>query len=184
MASSEYQTTETCRPLESIIMDWPDKPQRIAREMVDKYGLPDEAVPSMLIWHNNKPWTRTIVHRDEVPHQFPESHTDLLEQSIRYKVPVSAIDDVARFNGSVHVDRTKGEITVSCDSEPVNILSMNMVDDIVHGRKNVEQAREAYTVEWLRWEADELLPGATSFLFEIPHGDTSDQDHHMSPRGR
>jgi hypothetical protein len=37
-------------------------------------------------------WKRTIVYRDEVPHNFPKPHTDVLEQFVDYKVPVGKFD--------------------------------------------------------------------------------------------
>lgn len=40
---------------------------------------------------------RTIVYRDEVPHNFPKPHTDLLEQFIDYQVPPDKTDELARY---------------------------------------------------------------------------------------
>ena len=56
--------------------------QKSANQMIDKYGPPNEAIASRLIWYNNGPWKRTIVYRDEVLHNFPQLHSDVLEQFI------------------------------------------------------------------------------------------------------
>jgi transposase len=50
------------------------KPKEGARNMIKKYGLPNEATPSMLIWYNNGPWNKTIVHKEAIPHIFPKPH--------------------------------------------------------------------------------------------------------------
>ena len=51
----------------NIITGWPDDAKEIAQNIIRKYGEPDEATPSMLVWYNNGPWKRTIVYRDTVP---------------------------------------------------------------------------------------------------------------------
>src|ERR1700730_5479015 len=48
--------------------------------------------------------------------------------------------NLAVFDGSVLVDRTKGEMSARCEGEAANFLALNLADDIVHGRKDVESA--------------------------------------------
>ena len=60
--------------------------KRLGDQTISKYGAPNEATASRLIWYNTGPWKRTIVYRDEVPHNFPKPHTDVLEQFIDYHV--------------------------------------------------------------------------------------------------
>lgn len=45
--------------VDAIIEAWPDIPQKVARTMLDRYGLPNEATASRLIWYNNGPWKTT-----------------------------------------------------------------------------------------------------------------------------
>lgn len=73
--------------VEAIIAHWPKMSQQGANEIMGKYGLPNEATPSRLIWFNTGPWKRTIVYRDEIPHNFPQPHSDVVEQFIDYHVP-------------------------------------------------------------------------------------------------
>ncbi|MEX2153654.1 MAG: hypothetical protein WD825_09970 [Gemmatimonadaceae bacterium] len=58
-----------------------------------------------------------------MPHSFPKPHTDLLEQFIDYRVPVDKYDELAAYDGSVIVERTKGEISARCDKEAMNFLA-------------------------------------------------------------
>lgn len=77
----------------AIIDDWPTVPRKAVEDIVAKYGQPNEATPSRLIWFGNVVWKQTIVYRDEVPHSFPKPHVDVLEQFIDYHVPVEKCDD-------------------------------------------------------------------------------------------
>jgi hypothetical protein len=68
--------TQACvgeRMLESevkrIIESWPQK--NVARQMMAKYGLPNEATPTQLFWYRNHPWKRTELSRDVVAHNWP-----------------------------------------------------------------------------------------------------------------
>jgi hypothetical protein len=127
-----------------VLNTWGDIPQKAARRMVERYGLPNEATPSRMIWFDNGPWKRTIVYRDEVPHNFPKPHTDVLEQFVDYRAPVDKFSDLARFDGSVIVERTKGEVSARCDMEEMNFLALNLAHEIATGERTVDDAREFY----------------------------------------
>lgn len=127
-----------------ILTYWEGKSLERAKEIIQKYGYPQEATMSRLIWYNNGPWKRTIVYQDTVPHNFPTPHQDFLEQTINYKVPLYLYDEVAAFDGSVYLDRTRGEASGKCDMEEMNLLSLNLLNDIVIGRRDVQGAKLFY----------------------------------------
>ena len=64
-------------------------------------------------------------------HDFPAKHSDVLEQSLPYKVPPNFFGALATFNGSVIADRTRGTLTAYGASEAENILSLNLARKIV-----------------------------------------------------
>lgn len=128
----------------AMIAGWPETPRMVAAEIIQKYGPPQEATATMLVWHNNGPWKRTILNREEIPHSFPRPHTDLLEQFVDYRVPPELFDQLAQYDGSVIVERTKGEISARCDKEAMNFLALNLANDIVAGRRTVADARHFY----------------------------------------
>ncbi|MEW6156738.1 MAG: hypothetical protein AB1813_04860 [Verrucomicrobiota bacterium] len=129
---------------DQIIQNWKAKPKEVAQTLISKYGQPDEVTPQRLIWHNNGPWKRTEVVNEEIPHSFPMPHTDIVEQTIALKVPPEKFDELAKYDGSVIVERTKGEISARCDKEEMNFLALNLAKDIVDGKKSVKQARDFY----------------------------------------
>jgi hypothetical protein len=134
--NNEYQ-----HYIEQILNSWEKKQREGALKIIKKYGYPQEAIPSRLIWYNNRPWKRTTVYRDSVPHNFPTNHQDFLEQTVDYRTPVEVFDEIARFDGSCYPDRTKGEVTVICDKEEANFLFVNLFHDIVTGKRTVEGAK-------------------------------------------
>ncbi|MFB7157235.1 hypothetical protein [Lysinibacillus sp. NPDC056232] len=129
--------------LYQILESWTGEPKNTVYFLINKYGLPNEASSRRIIWYNNGPWKRTIVHLDTVPHNTPTPHLDYLEQTIDYKVPVQFFDDLAKFDGSLYPDRTAGETSAKCDQEAANFMALNLMNDIVTGKRSVEDARRA-----------------------------------------
>jgi hypothetical protein len=162
--------------VDRIISGWPATPQKVARETIAKYGPPHEATPSMLVWHGNGPWKHTILWRDEVPHEFPMKHTDLLEQSIDYRVPPSKFDELAEYDGSVIVERTKGEISARCDKEEMNYLALNLANDIVTGKRSVADAREFYVKTAMAFKQGRKDPYTQGLQFTVARGGAGDPD--------
>jgi hypothetical protein len=140
----QQPVTSTTSEVDRTIAIWPEGSRRVAHDVIAKYGDPDEVAASMLVWYQRGPWKRTILHRDEIPHRFPAPHTDLLEQFVDYRVPVDKYSDLARYDGSVIVERTKGEISARCDLEEANFLALNLANDVATGTSTAEQARQAY----------------------------------------
>ncbi|MDD5234383.1 MAG: hypothetical protein PHG91_13400 [Syntrophales bacterium] len=129
---------------EQAIKDWPEAAKGAAEQMISKYGQPEGVTPNMLVWREEAPWKEIIVYREEIPHSFPVEHMDVLEQVIMYKVPVDKYDELAEFDGSVIVERTKGTMAARCDNEAANILALNLANDIVTGKRSVQDARDYY----------------------------------------
>lgn len=123
---------------------WPEPQRHVGYELIQKYGMPDEYTTSALIWFHRGPWNNIMLFRESVAHDFPTPHKDFLEQTISYKIPIDLYDEIATFDGSVYPDRTKGEVSVKCHNEAMNILTLNLVHDIVTGKRTVREARAFY----------------------------------------
>lgn len=128
----------------AMVNTWPETASRAAGEAMDKYGMPDGVTETMLVWHDTGPWKRTVVYREEVDHRFPMPHKDVWEQFVNYDVPPEKFDELAAYDGSVMVDRTRGEMSARCDKEVANFLAINLADDIINNRRTVEDARAFY----------------------------------------
>ncbi len=154
---------------------WPQTSREVAQTIIAKYGQPNEATPSMLTWHNNGPWKRTIVHRDTIPHHFPMPHPDLLEQVVNYRAPLDRYDDIAMYDGSVMLERTRGEMAARCDKEGANFLALNLAHEIATGARTVEEARRVYG-EQIRMMMDGRMTPHTSGLMFTPPPSGNDPD--------
>ncbi len=161
---------------DGVLASWPAKSQEVARKVIAKYGQPNEVTASMMIWHNNGPWKRTVLYREEVPHNFPMPHTDLLEQFIDYRVPVAKFSDLAAYDGSVIAERTKGVMSARCDKEEMNFLALNLANDIVTGKRSVADARKFYAETAMAFMKGQMSPYTQSLQFQMPKGNVGDPD--------
>jgi hypothetical protein len=159
------------------IKGWPQASRLAAMEMWKKYGKPQEMTPTMLVWNNNGPWKRTIVFNRESKHSFPVEHTDVMEQTINYKVPTDKFTMLADYDGSVTIHRTDGEMSAKCDKEGANMLALNLANDIITGKKSVAEARMFYanTIKEFALE-NKTSPYMTAFQFDTSNGATNDKD--------
>jgi hypothetical protein len=170
-------------PASNIASDWPPAAKAAAEEMLRRYGAPQEATATLLIWQGNGSWKRTLVHKTPVEHDFPARHMDVLEQVVEYRVPLNFFEPLARFNGSILPDRTRGELTAWCDREATNILALNLAHDIIRGGKTVEQARDAMAAGVRGIAAGSVPVDARELRLGSPQGDLRDPDSPMVPPG-
>jgi hypothetical protein len=160
------------------LKDWPVDRQVVAAHLVTRYGEPQEVTPRSVSWYDNGPWKRTILYKDGDLHRFPLAHRDVLWQTINYKVPMNKVAALLTYDGSILVDRTRGEVTAHCDSEEANTLILNIANDIVTGEDTVEQAMafHAQVVEGMRIHEPEEYPLKLRFKTAKTNAATADPD--------
>jgi hypothetical protein len=151
--------------VEKHLVGWPAATQRLAAELIAKYGRPRGTTSRELIWGASGPWTRMVLYRDGVKHNFPQPHEDVLEQTVNYRVPAEKIADLITYNGSLVVDRTRGELSAHCDSEAQNTIAINIADDIVTGNRTVDEglAYHAQLVRAMETHVAESYPKKLKF---------------------
>lgn len=155
---------------------WPVDRQVLAAHLVTLYGDPQEMTPESLTWYDNGPWKRTVLYKTGDTHRFPLPHLDVLWQTINYKVPLAKVQALLSYDGSILIDRTRGELTVHCDSEADNILTFNIANTIVTGENTVEQAMayHAQVIEGMRIHEPEEYP--QKLLFKTPRSNATTAD--------
>lgn len=126
------------------LSSWPEASRMAVQEITTKYGEPNGVTPDELIWMNKGAWKKICISKMESKHNFPIEHTDMMAQTISYKVPEKMMDELGMFDGSVTFDRTQGTMTARCDKEANNMLALNLANDIITGKKTVEEARKSY----------------------------------------
>ncbi len=167
--------TEADAWVRTHLAGWPAATRKLAAQLLTRYGRPQTVTAHELTWYDNKPWKRTVLYRAGVKHNFPMPHEDILEQTINYRVPVDKIGDLAAYDGSLVVDRTRGELSAHCDSEEQNRIMLNIANDIVTGQRSVDQglAYHAQVVRGLQDRVPESYPSALTFKL-LPSTQTAD----------
>ncbi len=157
------------------MMSWPKASQEAAQDMMKKYGAPAAMTTDMMIWGKTGPWKRTVIYRQEIPHEFPMHHTDVMQQWIDYRVPPKMFDKLAEYDGSVVVERTAGEMSARCDKEGANFLALNLADDIVRKKRSVKDARKMYGEQIMLMKAMKPAPYTEGLMFSMM-ANTNDPD--------
>lgn len=141
--------------IDSLVRHWPRGARAVVEALKLRYGLPHEATPRQMVWYFCGPWKRAVAHRDGALHRFPAAHRDYLAQTIDYRVPAEVCARLAAFDGSVLVDRTRGELTSYCASEEANYLLMNLANEVIVGKWTVVEARRrcahVWAARWVGW---------------------------------
>jgi hypothetical protein len=146
---SENPNTEAFNKAADMTKGWPESSVIAAREMIMKYGDPQETTSDSLIWRNIAPFKKIIVHREVYSHYFPLLHRNSLEHVVDYRAPTGKIDDVWRYNGSIVLNQTKGEMSSYSENEAMNVLALNMAHKIMSGAMSSDAARITYGKETL-----------------------------------
>lgn len=154
---------------------WPGESREAAQLVIEKYGDPDEATDSVLIWNARGPWKRITAYRDFDSHNFPAPHNDAVESFLQHAVPSEKASEVVEFDGSVVINRTRGELSARCHDEEANFLALNLAHDIVEGKKTVQQAREYYAHEFLAYRRKDPTPYMEGLRFEPNGGRDADE---------
>lgn len=174
-SSQVHPSAESLAWVHKHMAAWPEKTRRLAAQLVTEYGKPAEITERQLTWYGNGPWKRTTLYRQEVQHNFASPHKDVLEQTINYRVPVDKLTILAQFNGSIVVNRTRGEMSSTSDAEDTNFLALNVADDVTKGDRNADQAR-AYYAQIIRARMIKEPEGYLQALKFKPAASTADPD--------
>jgi hypothetical protein len=161
-----------------IVEGWPDESKEAAKLVLEKYGEPQEATESQLVWHRVGPWKRVVASKAFWKHDFPAPHYDSVESVLDFRVPPEHFSALAEFDGSVVAERTAGEVSARCHDEEANSLALNLAHDIVMGEKTVDEARAYYAKEFLDYRRGLPTPYMDELRFE-PRRDTPDPDERV-----
>jgi hypothetical protein len=165
--------------MDKMMSGWPQASKDAVAFMTNKYGPPAAMTAEMATWGKTGPWKRTVVYSKEYPHEFPMHHTDVMQQWIDYKAPPEMYDDLAMYDGSVVLERTSGEISARCDKEGANFLALNLANEIVNGKRSVDDARKMYGEQIMKMKAKQPAPYTQKLMF-TPMTGTGDPDHAVS----
>jgi hypothetical protein len=182
-AQSTHPQTATMAPMkaEQVIANWKPMPKEVAGKIIAKYGQPAEVSANRLIWYDNGPWKFTELVNEEIPHDFPVPHKDMLYQAIAYKIDPDEADKLLQYDGSVILERTKGTIAARCDKEEANFLAINLAHEVATGKRNVDDARRFYAESVAMAMKGKPNDYMTGFKFSPSKSDQGDHDKPFGP---
>ncbi len=160
----------------STLEGWPAAPRAVGEKLLDHYGPPDEMTSSKMFWYQTGPWSRMELTADEVVHDFPTPHTDFLTQYVKWPIDPDRVSELVKFDGSVLVDRTTGELGARCDHEAFNILTLNLAVEILQGTRSVDEARDLYADTAAGYTMGRDAPYAEKLRFTPSAEETADAD--------
>lgn len=162
-----------------ILAGWPEEAREAAQAVVAAYGQPHEVSESAFTWNNVGRWRRIVAQRAFWQHTFPAPHTDSVETFVDYRVPPDMYTPVARFDGSVMIERTTGEASARCHDEQANSLALNLMHDIVTRKRTVAEARVYYGVEFLNARRKQPTPYMDRLNFPPATDSAADPDERI-----
>lgn len=169
---------------DSVLDAWGEASQKAAKAVIQRYGQPDEVSESALVWHNTGAFQKTIVHKEELPRNFPAPHADVLEQFVEYAVPYEKYGDLARFDGSLHADRTAGTLSARGPDEADNFIALNLAHEIIATGRTVESARQAYARASQLASSGKSTPYSAGLLFKTRGRAQPDPDRSVLPSSK
>lgn len=143
----ENPNTEASEKAAGLTKGWPESSVIATSEMIQKHGDPHETTSDSLIWRNIAPFKKIIVHREVYSHYFPLLHRNSVEHVVDYRAPVAKIDDVWRYNGSIVLNQTKGEMSSYAENEAMNVLALNLAHKVMSGAMSSDAARVTFGKE-------------------------------------
>ena len=78
------------------------------------------------------------------------------------------LPELARFDGSLIVYRTAGQVSATCDNEAANLLTMNLMHEIVQGTRTAEEARQEFGEQTAAWLMNRPAPYTEAIRFDLP----------------
>lgn len=178
VAEASAATPVSQEGLDKTTESWPQSSKTAIQALTAKYGLPGAVTDDMIVWNNTAPFKRSVVYKEEVSHSFPMEHKDVLQQYVDYKVPQDKVDDIAKLDGSLIVDRTKGELSARNEREEMNFLALNLADRVIRGEMSAEAARREFTKSAESFASGTSGEMLTTLNFQS-QGNTADPDTTM-----
>jgi hypothetical protein len=164
---SEPVTAEKQSEIDELIKTWPANSKTAAKSLVEKYGMPDGMTVRSLSWNDRDPWSRVEVLREGITDNFPTTHQNFIENTVRYGVPRDKAGELIKFDSALIVDQKAGTVAVRSNSEKSNILALNLADEIVTGKRTVDEAR-TFMRDTLRADmAGKSSPYTDHLLFSV-----------------
>jgi hypothetical protein len=166
-AQSDRPDMESQTRATALLQSWPLNSRLTGTRLLEKYGPPDAVNDSRIVWNDHDPWSQITLFRVGAADTFPTTHHDIVENTIRYDVPQEKAGDILKFSPAIDIDRLSGTMSARSDSEGGNILALNLANEIVNGKRDVDSARDFMRATLSRAAAGKSSPYMDHLLFPV-----------------
>lgn len=150
---------------DTVTDHWSPPSAAAAKQLIARYGAPDDATPKRLTWNKKGPFLRTAVWNRPEVYRTPRDF-DLIEQTVSYKVDRAQAAELISFSPALVIDTAKGELSSRGSREEINFLNLNLADEVARGRKTAQEARTAYVRTLETTAAGKSSPYVTGLRFD------------------
>ncbi len=126
---------------EAVTESWSDYSRLQAARLMEKYGPPDKVGHAELVWSGRAPWSSIRVW-DVTPYYDSSLGDPNLEQAVYYPVIPGQRGALKALPGKVRASRDGTELSARGASEPANLLSINLAEEVLSGRRTPEEAAD------------------------------------------
>ena len=160
-------TSDTSSDISASMKSWPVNSRMTARHLIEEYGPPDESTDARLAWNDRGQWSQIRLFREGASDDFPTTHRSIVESTIQYDDPQNKAGELIKFNPALEVDRLSGTLSARSDSEETNILALNLADEIVRNKRDVDSARDFMRDNLSKSMAGKSSPYMDHLLFPV-----------------
>ncbi len=128
---------------DGVVDGWNPPSAAAARRLLALYGLPDDVTRNRLTWNDKGAFKRIVVWNHPLRYRSPRDF-DLIEETVAYPTTREQAAELVSFSPALTVDTGRGEISARGSREAANLLTLNLADEVLRGRKTSAEARTAY----------------------------------------
>ena len=147
-----------------VVNRWAPPSAAVGRRLLDEYGLPDDVTRARLTWNHRGAWKRIVVW-NRAPVYLSPADLAVMEETVDYPVTLDQAGKLLAFSDSLKIDLSHGELSSRSSREEINELTLNLADEIAHGRKTVVEAQTAFARQLDFAAAGKTTPYMTGLLF-------------------
>jgi hypothetical protein len=152
---------------EAVIGNWSGYSRLQAAKLMQEYGPPDRVKHAELVWNDKGVWRKIRVW-DVTPYFDSDVGAPNLEQTISYSIPPKLRRQLGSFAGELRVSSDGAELSARGVSEEEILLTLNLSDDIIQGRRTPDDANRFYDTALQLAMAAKSSPYMQRLLFSPP----------------
>lgn len=145
----------------NVVRVWSPPARKLADLTIQQYGAPHFVLEDQLAWNYGGTWWKRM----------SVGRSGTIEQAVYYIVPEPKLIETTELAACLsapvhlHVDVAEQEAVVASDSEPGNLILLNIMHDVARGALRLSDAEIRYQKALERIRCDWPEPYATQLQF-------------------